>query len=115
MRRRTVAEVLEEVDTLKPNAIEERRKQEWIEELELRMQEFRDKFEEEEDQTDGYLSIKAPYCDVYRYYLESKIDYANGEIEKYNNSRAMFNNTLVEYENYYRRNHMPKVQKLKLY
>lgn len=123
-KKLTAGEVLEEVDSLKPNTIEERRKKEWIEELELLLQEFREGFEEEETGEKGLeeegtgeegLSVSAPYNEVYRYYLESKIDYANGEIEKYNNSRAMFNNALNAYENHYRRHHMPKGQKLKLY
>lgn len=84
------------------------------------------KTQKESDEEKGYsgleipeddveLLVPAPFDSVYRFYVESQVDYANGEIEKYNNSRAMYNNMLSEYENHYRRHHMPKGRKVKLY
>lgn len=143
----TVGRVLEELDELKPNVVDERRKRKWIYDLENLLEDFRAGFEEEgrpfkgwsivkeaeeeegtagqkpeeeEEPADGFtdetvLSVPAPFSDVYRFFLESQIDYVNGEIDKYNNSRAMYNNALNAYENDYRRKHMPEGRKLKLY
>jgi hypothetical protein len=52
---------------------------------------------------------------MYLFWLESKIDYWNGEMGKYNNSISMFNTAYAEYERYYRRTHMPKGRKFKFF
>lgn len=45
-----------------------------------------------DDETPGdtELQIPAPFDEVYLYWLESKIDYLNGEISRFNNANAMF-------------------------
>ena len=54
------------------------------------------------------LLIGWPYDEIYRWYLEMKIDDANGEMTKYNNSAAKYNTYYQAYQNAYNRAHMPK-------
>ena len=37
-----------------------------------------------------------------------KIDFANNEYRKYNNSASMYNQSLLEFKKWYNREHMPK-------
>lgn len=53
------------------------------------------------------LLVPHPYDDVYIKWLESQIDYANGEYGKYNNSVSLFNTAYTAYEKYYNRTHKP--------
>ena len=57
---------------------------------------------------DTRLRIPHPYDEIYRWYLEMKIDDANGEMTKYNNSAAKYNTYYQAYQNAYNRAHMPK-------
>jgi len=54
------------------------------------------------------LLIEWPYDEIYRWYLEMKIDDANGEMTKYNNSAAKYNMYYQAYQNAYNRAHLPK-------
>ena len=56
---------------------------------------------------DTKLIISAPYDDIYIKWLESQIDYANREYDKYNNSIVAYNDAYAEYERHYNRTHMP--------
>lgn len=54
------------------------------------------------------LLIPFPHDDVYLKWLGARIDYHNGEFERYNNAMVMFN---VEYQSFlasYNRAHMPR-------
>ena len=53
------------------------------------------------------LLIPAPYDEAYLFWMEAKIDYANGEYGKYNNAMAMFNNVFDAFAKYYARNNTP--------
>ena len=53
------------------------------------------------------LLVKYPYDHVYVSWLESRIDYANGEYAKFNNSNAAYNAELEDFLRWYNRNHMP--------
>lgn len=54
------------------------------------------------------LLVKPPYDGLYVHYLASKIDYANAEYGKFNNTNAMFATALADWRNAYNRTHMPK-------
>ena len=56
---------------------------------------------------DTELLVDMPYDDIYIRWLEAQINYANGEIDKYNSAITMFNTAFEAYENHYHRNHMP--------
>lgn len=117
----TIGEVIGTVDSMKPNSFDEKMKKKWLEQVELNIiEELVKACEHEELKEKDYteneteLVIPAPYDDVYRFYVEAQIDYANGEIEKYNNSMGMFNQAYQTMTGWYIRSHMP-LQKGRFY
>lgn len=122
----TIIELITDVDAMKPNGHDQAYKVQWLSQLDGRIkQEIIDTHEGGEAGTfEGYntetpldtvLLVPAPYDDVYRYWLEAQIDYANGEYTKYNNSMSMFNNVYSAYERHYNRTHMPIGKSIKFF
>lgn len=114
----TIKEALDSIDVLKPNTYEESEKLRWLSTLDARIHkdvvlthehDAAESFTGYTAQTDKdtELLVGAPHDELYLYYLESKIDYYNGEMGKYNNSAAMFNNAYTEYANYINRTKKP--------
>ena len=64
---------------------------------------------------DTVLLVPAPFDNIYISWLESRIDYANGEINRYQNSSLMYNTDYINYANYYNRNNMPIGNKRKYF
>ena len=56
------------------------------------------------------LLAPAPYDGLYRHYVEAQIHYANGELERYNNAMALWNNGLMTLRDHWCRGHMPRRQ-----
>lgn len=122
----TIIEMITDVDALKPNGYEQIYKIQWLSQLDGRVkQDIIDTHEGGEGvMFSGYdaetplsteLLIPHPYDEVYRYWLEAQIDYANGEYPKYNNSMSMFNEAYSAYERYYHRNHLPVGKQFKFF
>ena len=118
----TLMEALHRIDTIKPNSYNQTDKIRWLSTLDgIVKAEIIDTHQGSEDVVfNGYtedtvlntpLLVPAPYDEMYLFWLESKIDYWNGEIGKYNNSIAMFNEAYSRFERYYNRTHMPKGKK----
>lgn len=61
------------------------------------------------------LIVPFPYDELYVAYLKAKIDEANGEAARYNNSASTFNGLLMNYEKYYNKTHMPKRKTMKIF
>ena len=57
---------------------------------------------------DTELLVNFPNDSLYLRWLESQIDLHNMEINKYNQSRAMFNSAYLTFTDWYNRTHMPK-------
>lgn len=49
-----------------------------------------------------------PYDEIYLYWLASKVDFQNLEMDKYNNDRILFNTAWNDLGDWYTRTHMPK-------
>lgn len=115
----TIREAIELVDRLKPNQYGSADKLRWLSELdgavyreiltqhEMELPAFAG-YAPETDLDGTVLLIAWPYDEIYRWYLEMKIDDANGEMTKYNNSAAKYNTYYQAYQNAYNRAHMPK-------
>lgn len=117
----TISEAINKIDALKPNGYTQSDKISWLSTLDgLVFRQVINTHHYNEDETeisfDGYdddtplsteLIIKAPYDECYLSWLESKIDYANGEYVKYNNSVLKFRDSFADYQNDYNRHHMP--------
>lgn len=115
----TILEAINRVDTTKPNSYTQTEKVDWLSTLDgIIKEEIIDTHEGGENVIfDGYgadtsldtmLLVPAPYDDIYIRWLESRIDYANGEYGKYNNSAAAYNTAFESYSRHYNRKNMPK-------
>ena len=114
-----IQEVLDLADQMKPNMMDPRVKLKYLSEIEgLIHQEILMKHEHAEDEetlpvytvdTDPgtELIVPAPYDMVYVYWLMSKIDLLNQEIDKYNNDRALFENAYDTMSDWWTRTKMP--------
>ena len=138
-----IAEVLAQVDALKPNQYDDQMKIAWLStldgkiyaevmlthELPLVEQETFDEttgeyvFEMVPLEFNGYteydmnadLLVKEPYSDIYTNYIFAMIDYHNQEMDRYNNSMMMFNSRYAYFKAWYNKNHMPLSQSPKLF
>lgn len=122
----TIEQAIAKINSLKPNSYSDMDKVEWLSELDGRIKaEIVDTHEDSEDVIFfGYnedtdleiaLIVPPPYDDIYIKWLESKIDYANNEYAKYNNSTTALNSAYQAFERYYNRQHMPKTTRLKYF
>ncbi len=118
----TIIEAINRIDTLKPNTYSQETKVYWLSKLDGIIFDKIIKTHEgaEMEKFNGYtadspmdtiLIVSAPYDDIYIKWLESQIDYANREYDKYNNSIVAYNDAYAEYERHYNRTHMPKGKK----
>lgn len=114
----TIAEAISKTDSQKPNRFSHRQKLEWLEYLEgqiyremicthdnpegLRFEQFGANVD-----TGRELLAPSPYDEVYTLYLSSRIDLGNQEVEKYNNSKTLYNAAYASLRDYWKRTHMP--------
>jgi len=97
----TIRDVIAWVDEIKPNAFSEDVKTEWVSNLEGRIAAdvfllgdaavLAPRYVFPQDQ-DAVLLVKFPHDDIYKYWVQAKVDEANGEYNKYHNTLAIFNN-----------------------
>lgn len=122
----TINEAIQAVDSLKPNGYSELEKIGWLSELDGTIKvEIIDTHEGAEDISfNGYneqtpleqeLLVPYPYDRIYKSWLESRIDYANQDYAKYNNSTTVFNTDYLSFQRAYNRKHMPKGSKIKYF
>lgn len=122
----TLMDALHLIDSIKPNSYSQDVKIAWLSTLDgIIKAEIIDTHEgadnvvfngyKEDTDLNTKLLVPAPYDEIYLFWLESKIDYWNGEIGKYNNSIAMYNEAYSTFAKHYNRMHMPKSKKLKFF
>jgi hypothetical protein len=120
----TIIEAINTIDALYPNTHPQEKKIEQLSKLDgVIKREIIDKHEGSENVTfNGYdektpldteLLVPAPYDEVYVFWLQTWIDYWNGEIGRYNNSTSMYKSAYSNFERAYNREHMPKETKIK--
>ena len=120
----TITEAIARVNALIPNKYTNEDKVRWLNEIDgVINTEIFDRYEKDEtlptyepytaaDLTKTLLAPE-PYSVLYVYYLQSKINYADNETDRYNNSSAMFNECYKNFGNWYNRTHkafQPKVK-----
>lgn len=105
---KTVKQIIDYVDEIKPNAFTPARKVAWLNELEGRIQIrvfLQDsvevvQYDWTEDQNTQVL-VDPPYDRLYELFLAAMIDYAHGEYALYQNSMAAFNELMGEFTRFF--------------
>ena len=122
----TLIEAITRIDTLKPNTYSQQEKIKWISTLDGIVKDtIIDTHEGGDEVTfSGYdentdlateLLVPAPYDDIYIRWLETRIDYTNGEFARYNNGVVAYNDAFDAYNRHYNRTHMPKGRKFRYF
>lgn len=123
----TIQDAIVMIDNLKPNAYTEADKIGWLDRLDRTVMEeviMTHEGYEEYDDFDGYdadtdrttvLLAGPPHDEIYLRYLEAQIDYADGELERYQNSFTMFNSAYRDFQNAYNRAHKPRGNELNFF
>ena len=108
--RLTAGRMLGRVDALLPNQYSREEKMRWLAEAEgFVLREVRQLAGALPEVTEDYvLTAEAPYDQMYRYYVEAQIHYANGETVRYNNAAAQWNNAFLTYKDYCCRTAAPR-------
>ena len=104
----TVNRVTAYIDRVKPNVYTDEDKFNWISTLEGLvarevMGEEGPEYEFPKD-VDTELMVPSPFDDIYQLYVGAMIDFHNREYDQYNNTAAMFEERLGQYEAWYIRN-----------
>ena len=113
-----IQKALDLADSMKPNMMAKRVKIAFLQELDQKIYKeilLKHRHEEEEENMPEYgdgdegkdLLVPAPYDILYMYWLMSKIDLLNQEIDKYNNDRALFENAYDTMSDWWTRTRMP--------
>jgi hypothetical protein len=113
-----ISEAISLVNTLKPNQYSDSQKIAWLSQLDGKI--FLELIKTHMGGIDAFhgytadvdleteLLVEFPFSqEIYNYYLQSMIDRENGEVSKYNQSAAMFNEAYQAYVGWYNRNHVP--------
>lgn len=122
----TIIEAINRIDAVNPNNYTQNEKVAWLSTLDgVIKKEIIDTHEgaeavtfngySDETPVDTVLLVPAPYDEVYLFWLQSKIDYWNAEMGKYNNSISMYNAAYSNFEKAYNREHKPISKKLKFF
>lgn len=114
----TINEAISKIDDLKSNVFSVADKIGWLSRLDGMVKHLvidrheggsDVNFTEYTEDTDMHteLLVPHPFDGIYLYWLEAQIDYHNGELNKYNNSIAMFQSSFETYKSDYIANHKP--------
>lgn len=119
----TIGVAIETVDRLKPNHYTDEEKIKWLSLIDGQIKkEVINTHEKGENivftpyttktRYDTQLLADDTYSDLYIKFLMAQIDFANNELDRFNNSSVMFNVSYMNYVNYYNRTHMPIQKKI---
>lgn len=117
----TIREAIDRADNLNPNTISEEDKIRWLSALDYSIyhdvykthylnpcEEKREPFEPyTPEHTEKVMIAPFPYDELYVAYLQMKIDEANKETDRFNNSAALYNAYLEDYTHHYHKTHRP--------
>lgn len=111
----TINEVLERVSRTKPSGMDDTDKARILVELDNRI--YQEITAEDEpnrmppkewpEDEDEELIVRAPYDNLYDFYLTAMIEYWMREYGNYNNSAALFQEAYNEFRSRWRRDHTP--------
>lgn len=114
----TLAELISEADKLRPNQYNTNQKTAWVTEIEgTIVDEVMNLAEGDSIEFEGYiyerdeekkLMVPDRFSDIYISYLLAKIDFYDGETDRYNNDVILYQSAYDQFTAWYRRRHMPK-------
>lgn len=114
----TLAELIAEVDKLKPNQYDTKQKTAWVTEIEgtivdeiMNMAEgCKIEFKGYKYEADAEKKLMVPerFSDIYISYLLAKIDFYDVETDSYNNDVILYQSAYDQFAAWYRRRHIPK-------
>ncbi|MBP5728801.1 MAG: hypothetical protein J6Y48_17155 [Clostridia bacterium] len=122
-----IQEALDLADGMKPNMMTRQTKIHFLQEIDQKIYTeilLTHEHEEEEevmpeydtDPDDGTeLLVPDPYSSLYPFWIMSRIDLLNQELDKYNNDRALFENAYNEMHDWWNRTKMPVQQNRQLW
>lgn len=110
----TLRQAIDHADSIKRNLYPYTQKTAWINEIEGQIQSEVFLMAPEDIRVYDFetcatheLMVRPPYDQVYIEYLCAKIDFANGEVEQYQNSMQMVNETIRRFTKWYILNYRP--------
>lgn len=112
----TISEAISRIDDLKSNTYSREEKIRWLSAVDAMVSGQILAACQEGVTFEGYtpaapdtaaLLVPEPYDDLYLHWLSAQMDLYNGEYTRFNNSMALFQARFRDYENCYRREHMP--------
>ena len=96
---------IEIANNLRPNALGEEQKYQWLLELDAKVADMMEQLPQElKFPKDFELFMPFPYDNIYQLYLVAQIDYYNQETALYSNDMTMFNAAWDEATAWWRRN-----------
>ena len=111
---KTIREIIALADEARPNGFTNERKTQWLSALEGRLQLEVFLMAEPELLTYAWPADKEtqvlvgpPYDELYELYLAARIDFANGESDRYQNSKAAFDQLMGAFSRYFARRYAP--------
>lgn len=121
-----IIEAIAQIDELKPNSYSTPQKIKWLSQVDGMVKRLIIDTHECENPTEftGYeedtpveteLLVESPFDSMYIHWLEARIDYANGEYGKYNNTIQAYQEVWDSYKNDYNRVHMPIGKKIRYF
>lgn len=114
----TVSKALEIFNNETENEISEELKKQWLSELDMkiageinngRSSLLQNGFSPEQALTTELTAVEE-FSEIYISYLRMKMNYMLGEIERYNNSAAIFNRLYYEMSNFVSRNYQKEIK-----
>ena len=101
-------EAITKANELRPNALPDEQKADWLMELDGKLAEMMQTAPPERRwPEDQLLLMPFPYDNIYTLYVAAMIDYYQQETDLYENDMTMFNQALTEAKAWYRRSHRP--------
>ena len=114
----TVAEAINEINTLKPNSYGDEEKTRWLSRLDAQIRrEILDTHFPSDGESipaegpyaaDTELLVPSPYDELYVHFLAAQIDFYNREYGAFNATNAMFEACCASFRNRYNATHRPR-------
>ena len=110
---KTIREIIDATDRLRPNAIDDNEKIAWLKGFEQRI--YNEIYRTHTDNGElaevstlteaSELSVPSPYDEMYSYYLMAMYDFNHAEYDRYNNDIDMLGALYEDFERYYNNTH----------